>query len=97
MGRHARQGPPERGGRCRPRPLTTLKLWIESGGVHCALALDLLRAASTNRTAHVKVDTHAPYIHMRCRNGDVVSSHTRRSLSSIPTLFWWRILGAACP
>ena len=33
------------------------------------LDVDSLCTASTNRTAHVKLDPHARYIHMRCRNG----------------------------
>ena len=34
----------------RPRPLTTLKMWIEGGGVCCAQAIDNLQSACINGT-----------------------------------------------
>ena len=46
------------------RILVSCPLLLARWGRELRVGFDLLCAASTNRTAHVKLDRHAPYIHM---------------------------------
>ena len=84
MGRHARQGPPEREGRCLPRPLTTLKLWIEGGGVLRWCATNNTCGENDNSTERARQDTHAPHIHWDVGTGHVVSRRARSVHRLVP-------------